>query len=264
MEKKQIIKRIDTALTKMYDMARSAFPRRFSWDEAQKTAVRILDRKHRQFPYYAFFLPEDLQNNVLKEATRYTRHSWRWPRRTEMDENGDIVPDPEWDEHIAARGEMVGKVDSKEITRAEFNKWMDAEAKKYGMIRRNYDGEQIRFNIMNFAPTADEHSFDELRTLFPNAYEKWNSKENRGKESIEFVCPDDFPEITDEDVDKKIAENKKFLGLNEWTDNKSDYASAITNPEYVRKMLEDHRVRHADYLNRILLEMCLFWAAADQ
>lgn len=264
MDKKQIIKRIDTALAKMYNMAHSAFPRKFSWDEVQKTAARIPDTKNVHFPYYAFFLSEDIQKNVVKEATRYTRHSWRWPRRTEMDENGNLIPDPEWDEHIAAREEMAKKVDSKEITRAEFNRWMDAEAKKYGMIRRNYNGEQISFNIMNFAPTSNEDSFDELRTLFPHAYEKWNSHENRGKENVKFVCPDDFPEVTDEDVDKKIAENKEFLGLNELSDNKSDYASAITNPDYVRKWLEERKVRHADYMNRILLEMCLFWAAADQ
>lgn len=264
MNKEQIIKRIDTALTKMYDMARSAFPRKFSWVEAQKTAARMPDVKNRQFPYYAFFLPKEIQEYIVKEATRYTRHSWRWPRRTEMDGNGHIIPDPEWDEHIAAREEMAKKVDSKEITRAEFSRWMDAEAKKYGMIRRNYNGEQIRFNVMNFAPTTNEYDFYEVRTLFPNAYEKWNSHENRGKENIKFVCPDDFPEVTDADVDAKIAENREFLGLNEWSDNKSDYASAITNPEYVRKCLEERRVRHADYLNRILLEMCLFWAAADQ
>lgn len=264
MNRKQRIERIDTALAKMYDMSRSAFPRKFSWDEVQKTVARISGTRDRQVPYYAFFLPEAIQEDIVKEAIRYTRHSWRWPRRTEMDGHGRIIPDPEWDEHIEAREEMAKKVDSKEITRAEFSKWMDAEAKKYGMIRRNYDGEQIRFNIMNFAPTTNEASFDELRTLFPNAYEKWNSPENRGKEEIKFVTTEDFPEVTDADVDAKIAENKEFLGLNEWAGNKSDYASAITNPEYVRKWLEDHRIHHADYLNRTLLMMCLFWAAADQ
>lgn len=243
-------------------MARSAFPRKFSWEEVQKTVARISSTRDRQIPYYAFFLPEKIQDNVVKEATRYTRHSWRWPRRTEMDGNGHIIPDPEWDEHIAAREEMAKKVDSKEITRAEFSRWMDAEAKKYGMIRRNYNGEQIRFNVLNFAPTTNEYEFYELRTLFPDAYEKWNSHENRGKESIRFVSPDDLPEVTDEDVDKKIAENRELLGPDFPQDN--DYFSAVTDPKYVKNMLEDRRVHHADYLNRILLEMCLFWAAVDQ
>ena len=262
MNKKQIIKRIDTALAKMYDMARSAFPRKFSWDEVQKTVARIPGTRDRRIPYYAFFLPEEIQETIVNEATRYTRRSWRWPRRTEMDGNGHLIPDPEWDEHIAAREKMIRKVDSNEITRAEFSRWMDVEARKYGMIRRNYDGEQIRFNIMNFAPTTSEHSFDELRTLFPDAYKKWNSHKNRGKESIKFVEPADLPEVTDEDVDKKIVENLELLGPDFPRDN--EYFCSITDPVYVRKSLEDRRIRHADYLNKILLEMCLFWAAVDQ
>ena len=261
MNKKKILERIENGLQELYGKADSAFPTKFTWLEALRIMEMVPNCKRKQFPYFAFYVPEKEQAAVVRKARRYTRHSWRWPRRTEMDGNGHIIHDPEWDEHIAAREEMAKKLDAKEITRAEFSRWMDDQAEKYGMIRRNYDGEQIGFNILNYAPTTDEKGFSELKRLFIGAYEMFLAEENRGKEEIKFVTLEDFPEVTDADVDAKIAENKELLGLNEGTDNKSDYASAITNPDYVRKWLEESRVRHADYLNKVLYEMCEFWAA---
>ena len=263
MNKKQIIERIDAGLKEMYDRAESAFPTKFTWLEATNTMEKVPDSNHKQFPYFAFYLPEEAQVEIVKRARRYTRHSWRWPRRTEMDGNGHIIPDPEWDEHIKAREEMCRKLDAKEIKLAEYNRWMEAEAKKYGMIRRNYNGEQISFNIMNYAPTTDERGFKELKRLFLGAYTAFNSVKNRGKSEFEYVTEENYPHVTEQDINEKLEENREMV-RKIGADPSEGISSALTDPEYVKEYMTEQRKRHIKYLNRVLWDMCLFWAAADQ
>ena len=263
MSKKKIIERINAGLKEMYDRAESAFPIKFTWLEATNIMEKVPYSRDKQFPFFAFYLPEETQVEITKRARRYTRHSWRWPRRTEMDENGHIIPDPEWDEHIKAREEMCRKLDAKEIKLAEYNRWMDAEAKKYGMIRRNYDGEQISFNILNYAPTTDERGFKELKSLFLGAYAEFNSVKSRGKSGFEYVTEENYPQVTESDINEKLEENRELIrkiGGNQ----DSGLGSTLTDPEYIKQYMTEQRRRHIKYLNRVLWDMCLFWAASGQ
>lgn len=265
MTRDEKVKRIKDALTEMYNRAESAFPRTFGWDEINSIMQKVDNYKKKQFPYMAFYLAEKDQDKIKKEACKYTRYSWRWPRRTQIDEEtGKIVPDPEWDEHYAERQLKWKALSEKKITQKEYNQWMNEQAEKYHMIHRNYDAEDIRFNIDNYAPSINKNGVDELRTLFEKSFDSYAHARMYMDviTEVNFCTLSDLPKITDADVEAKIAENKALIEKYEAAD--LDFAKKMLDPNEVRISLEDARVRHCDYLNRIILLMCDFWYAVDQ
>lgn len=263
MNRKERDRRIIEALRDVYNEAESAFPRKFSFDEIEEVMKSIdLPQREKRFPWWAFSLSDKRQKEIIKKYTKYTRWSWRWPRKSQIGKDGKLIPDPEWDKHSEDYSEMALKLDRKEITLKEFNAWMKEEAKKYGMIPRNYDAEAISFNVYNYGPNTADAKFFSYKKFFESAWEKWS----RDNTVTEFITSDDIPEVTDEDVESAIEKNqscinhvRKVMGDKHQIDG--ELVDKYTDPAKVRSDLESGRTRSINQINNGLLDMIVFWNA---
>lgn len=161
MVRNKLDKRIMDALNTMYSESENVFgiPNGFTFEDINAICKRITEtgivdtKKMRIFPM--FYLPMERQEEIVKNAIKGLRSYWSWPRKTDFDASGNIIQDPEWDEYVKFREDIDEKLDSKKITRKEYNRLMDEAAEKYSMVKRSRDSEYVGFNIWNMSPTSN-------------------------------------------------------------------------------------------------------------
>lgn len=233
MKKDKIIEKINDGIRRCYHIAQSVYPRVVSWDELNTKEVADLC-KSKGFIWSGFYISKEEYDQIIKDLTKGTRYSWRWPRRTEIGKNGKIIPDQEWEEYKAAYDMKQKELEDKKITRKEFNAWQNEMGEKYHMQRRNYDREQIDFNIWNVAPSTQAIQYKEIE----NAYKEYVS----GVDS-ETAAKNAVPFVTDEMVNKEVEHRQELLKKN--CDCSDDFIQEFLDKEEIRKSLE------STYENRI-------------
>ena len=168
MVREKLDKRVQSCLDEMYRRADNVFGIKdlnigFSeLDSLLKVMIDNGDFKKGDMMLDLFYLPMEDYQEIIKKHCKGLRWSWRWPRRTEFDNEGKLVEDKDWDEYYAELKKMSAKLEEKEITLKEFNAWHNKMGKKYNMVRRCYDAEVISFNAMNYSPNSNEDRFNEI------------------------------------------------------------------------------------------------------
>lgn len=231
--KDKISEKILIGLRRCYAQAQSVYPRTPSWDEINTSEVAAICKKYRASFWTGFFLPKHEYDQIVKDLTKGSRWSWRWPRRTEIDKNGGIVPDPEWDEYQAAHEVKLQELKDKKITRKEYNAWLNEMGEKYHMQRRNYDREKVDFNIWNYSPNNNVENWLEIDLAY---------KELELGQSPEVASKMAIPAVSDKMVEK---EYESRLAAAEKYNSPEDFRKTFLNKEEIRESLE------ASYKNRI-------------
>lgn len=232
MKKEQIIQKVEDGIRRCYHIAQSVYPRVVSWDEINTPEVAEIC-KGRGFIWSGFFITKKEFDQIVKDLSKGTRYSWRWPRRTEMGKDGKIVPDPEWNEYQAAYEIKSQELADKKISRKEFNEWLNEMGEKYHMQRRNYDRETIEFNIWNVAPTTIAHQYIEIELAY---------KELELGQSPEVAAKMAVPVVNDIMVEK---EYESRLAMADKYESSEEFRKTFLDKEEIRKSLE------SDYENRI-------------
>jgi len=245
MNNKQIANKVNEGIRRCYSIAQSVYPRKVSWDEINTPEVAeiCIDRG----PIWSgFFITKKEFDQIVKDLTKGTRYSWRWPRRTEMGEDGKIVPDPEWDEYQAAYEIKCQELADKKISRKEFNAWLNEMGEKYHMQRRNYDREKIEFNIWNVAPSTVAHQFLEIDLAYKEL-ELGRTPEEAAKMAI--------PAVNDKMVEK---EYESRVSIADKYDSTEEFRKTFLDKKEIRKALEssyNHRVEQVARTVEMLKEV---------
>lgn len=235
MDRKRLIQKIEEGIRRTYDEAQSIFPRKVTWDEVNTQEVADLC-KSRGFIWTGFYLPKTQFDQIVKDLSKGTRYSWRWPRRSEISKDGKAVPDPEWDEYHAAYEAKTKELEEKKITLKEFNSWQNEMGKKYGMQRRNYDRESIDFNIWNVAPNTNEKEWVEVKTAY-DAYISGDSPEDAAKKAVHCVTQ----EAVDKEYESRKASAEKY-------DSPEDFRKSFLDKEAIKNDLEGSYERRVNTL----------------
>lgn len=259
MNDKELSKRINGAIEELYMKAESAFPDMVKPLITWENLVTVAQLNDKVLPFMAFYLDQNEQEKIVGKYCKNLRWTWRWPRRTEMDDNGKLIPDREWDTHYADREKMWERLEKKEITLKQFNAWMAEEAKKYGMQHRCYDAEKIRFNVYDIAPNGNRESFEEYKRLIPLAMALYkDGRIDQDGFSSSLLGP-----ITDKDVSDAFRKNIQCISrciANGYDENLlSDYIVDSLNPEKIRENLESRRKHREKILDTELRQMCSFY-----
>ena len=231
--KDKITEKIEKGLRAAYEQASSVYPRTVTWDEINTPEVAAICKKHKASFWAGFFLPKEKYNQIVKDLTKGSRWSWRWPRRTEIDKNGRIVPDPEWDEYQAAHEVKLQELKDKKITRKEYNAWLNEMGEKYHMQRRNYDREKVDFNIWNYAPNSNAEEWHQIDCAYKEVV-LGHTPEEAAKAAV--------PIVTDDSVEK---EYESRLAVAEKYNSPEDFRKTFLDKKEIRESLE------ASYKNRI-------------
>lgn len=179
---KKLDNRIKSCLDEMYRRADNVFGIKdlnIGFDELDSLLKVMIDNgdfKKGTMMLELFYLPMDDYEEIIRKHCKGLRWSWRWPRRTMLDDDGKIIEDKEWEEYYAEYKKMQAKLENKEIKLKEFNAWNNEMGKKYGMTRRCYDAEVISFNAMNYSPNSNEDKFNEISRII-DGIEGMNAEE---------------------------------------------------------------------------------------
>lgn len=241
MRKDKIKDKVEEGLRRVFDEAESVFPVKLSW--ADINTKEVSQAAKGEFIWTAFYISKKRFDEIINEITKGTRWSWRWPRRSQIDKNGGLVPDPEWDEYQAAYEAKAKELEDKKITRKEFNAWQNEMGKKYGMQRRNYDKEAIEFNIWNVSPSIDKCAFDALRFAFSQVLD--------GK-PVEEAIVGVIPMVDDDEVQREY--NVRAELITEF-DNDEEFENTFLDKNAIRESLEStYEVKMKNLKSNV--EMC--------
>lgn len=225
MKKEQIIQKVEDGIRRCYHIAQSVYPRVVSWDEINTPEVAEIC-KGRGFIWSGFFITKNEFDQIVKDVSKGTRYSWRWPRRTKIGKDGKIVPDPEWDEYQAAYEIKSQELADKKISRKEFNAWLNEMGVKYHMQHRNYDREAIEFNIWNVAPSTIVHQYLEIELAY-HELELGQTPEEAAKMAV--------PAVSDKMVEK---EYESRLAMTYEYYSSEEFKKTFLDKEEIRKALE--------------------------
>lgn len=245
MKDKDIENKIIEGLRQEYDEAQSVFPRKVSWDELNNSEVAKMSNNVTLWS--GFYLPKSRHDEIVKSLTKNTRWSWRWPRKSKIGEDGNLVSDPEWDEYQAAYEAKCKELESKQITRKEFNVWQNSMGEKYHMQRRNYDREKIDFNIWNYSPNSNFERYNEIKRAYDLVSSGWTAQ---------AAAVNAVDEVTDETIEKEYNSRKELA--NKYEADK-EFVSNFLDKDVIKEALESQRESRIETVERIVEALYRVW-----
>lgn len=237
METKKLYNtRILPALDEMYELSENIFGLHEKLGYTKILRYCRKDKNGRmELPFEAFLLEESKQKEITAKATKGLRQWWRFPYRTEMTYSDDEIknmkerlktlsPDDfEYDilknkikhndefkrknalgdAYIKECEELYDKRTNKKITLKEFNKEMNAIAKKYNCYKYSSDVNAVHFETAFCGPNSNREYFLELKGWF----EKWKENPN-----VEIVCESErHTDHMKHDIDVAIAFYNNYI-----------------------------------------------------
>lgn len=173
MNRKELNKRLETAVLKAYNESENIFGRIIHFNSYQDfvNSCPVING-HKRVPFMAFFLNPVRYEQIDEELTKNIRKHWIYPYKIQFVENGK---DLRWESYKKDIEEYESV--KKQLSPYERKKKMLDIAKKHDLQYRSRLAENMYFEFWNIGPTTNKNHFEKFKQEYIEESKKKHIKD---------------------------------------------------------------------------------------